>query len=311
MNKRAALESGRARLDGDGFRGPEAQEVRLRIGPPRSLRPVQLPLIHEWSLPDGSIWTRFYRAQGGYLLRFPDLGEFHVSSQGTEVTSWAVPGVSEDSIRHLYLNQVLPLALSRQGRLVFHGSAVELEGEGVAFLGRSGSGKSTLAASFATSGWRFLADDGLALQEQRSAISILPSHPSIRLWEDSQMALIGPAERAVLPVPFSTKMRFLAGEKIAFCEEPRRVRCLYFLAAEASQGTEFASMQPSEALIELVRHSFLLDTREQDQLAAHFDRLSELANRTRCFRLRYPRQFRDLAHVRGRIVEHARMGGTT
>jgi hypothetical protein len=60
----------------------------------------------------------------------------------------------------------------------------------VAFLGESGRGKSTLAASFATEGTRFLTDDGLLLEWVGGHCMIVPSHPSIRLWEDSQEALI-------------------------------------------------------------------------------------------------------------------------
>jgi serine kinase of HPr protein (carbohydrate metabolism regulator) len=94
--------------------------------------------------------------------------------------------VTSATVEHLYLNQVLPLALSRQGKLVLHGSAVDIGGQGVAFLGESGRGKSTLAASFATEGTRFLTDDGLLLEWVGECCMIIPSHPSIRLWQTAK-----------------------------------------------------------------------------------------------------------------------------
>jgi hypothetical protein len=71
------------------------------------------------------IWTEFHRANGGYLLRFPELGDFQVSADGLTVTCFPAPRVSDATSEHLYLNQVLPLVLSKLGKLVFHASAVE------------------------------------------------------------------------------------------------------------------------------------------------------------------------------------------
>src|SRR5574340_1151913 len=100
------------------------------------------------------------------------------------------PAGGEQTVEHLYLNQVLPLALSMQGKLVFHASAVEIGEVAVAFMGESGKGKSTLAASFATHGYRFLTDDGLVIEAEDEGHRIVPSHPSLRLWQDSEGALI-------------------------------------------------------------------------------------------------------------------------
>ena len=54
-----------------------------------------------------------------FLLRFFDLADFAVSSDGHHVTCVPVPDISEETVNHLYLNQVLPLALSMLGKLVF------------------------------------------------------------------------------------------------------------------------------------------------------------------------------------------------
>ena len=45
-----------------------------------------------------------------------------------EVTCLPAPDVSEATTQHLYLNRVLPLVLSKLGKLVFHASAVEVAG---------------------------------------------------------------------------------------------------------------------------------------------------------------------------------------
>ena len=57
--------------------------------------------------------------------------------------------------------------------------------------------------------------------------------------------------------------------------------------------------------MELVKHSFLLETQEQKKLARHFDALSSLVARTIFFRLDYPRRYEDLPRVREAIMRHA------
>ncbi len=98
--------------------------------------------------PDGTVWTQFYRTAVGYLLRFPNLADFTISTDGREVVAYQAEGVSDQTIDHLRLNQVQPLALSRQFKLVLHAAAIEIENFAVVFLGKSGQGKSTLAVGF-------------------------------------------------------------------------------------------------------------------------------------------------------------------
>ena len=145
---------------------------------------MQLPHtpFHQWIFPDDTPWLEFFRTETGYLLRFPELADFRVSMDGLKVTCSPAPDVSEETTRHLYLNQVLPLALSKLGKLVFHASAVEVGDSAVAFVGESGRGKSTLAASFALNGFRFLTDDGMVVEANDDSYLSFPSHPSIRLW---------------------------------------------------------------------------------------------------------------------------------
>lgn len=285
--------------------------VDFTLAEARAQAPNQNAPFHEWALPDGTPWTQIYRTASGYLLRFPELADFEVSHDGNTVCGWPVPGVPEPSVQHLYLNQVLPLALSKQGRLVFHASAVELGDTAIAFMGESGRGKSTLAASFATSGSRFLTDDGLVVENVEAEWLVLPSHPSIRLWEDSQQALIAAGALMAPPVSYTSKSRFLAGDDIVFCEQPRRLRCVYFLGTGVAPEPQFERLSPSEALIELVKHSFLLDIEERELLATHFDELSRLVSRPLYYRLDYPRRFENLAQVRKAIVDHVRALETT
>jgi len=279
--------------------------VTLQTQPARPQNPLTVAPFHQWIFPDGTEWTLFYRLASGYLLRFADLADFSVTLDGGVITAWPAPGVSAATVEHLHLNQVLPLALSRQGRLVLHASAVEIKGRGVAFIGESGRGKSTLAASFATSGARFLTDDGLQLEWLDGQCCITPSHPSVRLWEDSQAALISQAVALAPAVDFTPKARLLAGDGLAFCDRQQPLRRVYFLGDGTSPSLTIEPVRPAQALLELVKNSFLLDIKEKDLLAWHFDEMVRLAELPIYYRLDYPRRFEDLPRVRAAIVRHA------
>ncbi|MBK5105698.1 MAG: hypothetical protein JJE42_15740 [Burkholderiales bacterium] len=260
--------------------------------------------FREWLQPDGAVWMQFYRTDAGYLLRFPELADFEVSGDALAVACRPAPDVSEETTRHLFLNQVLPLVLSKRGKLVFHASAVEVSGAAVAFVADSGRGKSTLAASFAAAGYRFLCDDGLVLERRGAGYDAMPSHPSIRLWQDSQEALVGAGAQTVLPVQYTAKARLLAGEGMAFCGEPRALRRVYFLGDGGAPGVTLQKLGAGDALGEWMKHSFLLDIEERPLLASHFDQLAVLASRPIAYRLDFPRRYDALEAVRQAIVVH-------
>ena len=273
---------------------------------PRWKEILQHPPFHKWFFPDGTEWTLFFRdGANRILLRFPALADFEIAPEGGDVYAFRDQGVEESTIDNLYLNQVLPLALSRQGRLVFHASAVETDDGAIAFAGVSGRGKSTLAASFAGSGSRFLTDDGLLLERLVGGYMVQPSHPSIRLWDDSLQALVHEAAALAPPVQYTPKARILSDDVLSFCDETRRLRSVYFLGDGSASAVCIERMKPSDALIGLVNHSFLLDIDAQDVIAKHFEELIQLVKMPIYYHLDYPRRYGDLPQIREAIIRHA------
>lgn len=267
--------------------------------------PITISPFHVSNLPDGQPWTEFYRTSAGILLRFPKLADFEVSADGALISSRPAPGIPDATVEHLYLNQVLPLALSKAGKLVLHASAVELDSGAVAFLAEAGRGKSTLAAAFATNGWRFLTDDGLVLDPKDNGYLAMPSHPSIRLWRDSHERFLTADAPAAPPISYSSKARLLADSDLKYCNEPRSLRALYCLGCGTASSVSIERLSAAESLVQLAKHAFLLDIEDRKLINTHFDRLADLAERIPCFDLDYPREFSELPGVRRAVVGHA------
>jgi hypothetical protein len=85
---------------------------------------------------------------------------------------------------------VTAFLLAMSGRCVLHGSAVDIGGRAVAFVGASGQGKSTMAAMFCAAGATLVTDDVLPLEFESTAdgtdaVYCLRSGNEIRLREKS------------------------------------------------------------------------------------------------------------------------------
>lgn len=249
------------------------------------------PPYQTWILDGGETWASFHRLGQRYIVRFPGLADFEVASDGKAVACRPCPGLPAATCDHLYLNQVYPLMLSRQGRLAFHASAVE-EGEGaIIFAGASGRGKSTLAAAFAVAGAGYLSDDAVELECRMDTWFALPGPPSIRLWDDSRRALLGENAELAPSVSYSAKARILSADRLTHSAASRRLAAAFFLGRDEVDTIAIRPLTGARAVAAWTAHSFLLDTREVPGLVNHLGAVARLAEAVPCYALDYPRRY--------------------
>lgn len=260
---------------------------------------------HVWTIENAPDWCHFFRIEDDYVLRFPNLADFKIDAQTLTVRCKPVPNVPISTIKQLYLNQVVPLVQSRSSKLVFHGSAIVADDLALAFVGVSGRGKSTLAASFSSNNHPFLTDDGLLIKKLDDVYQVVPSHASVRLWNDSHSAVLG--ENAVFeePLDYTSKLRFPANEKMVHYQKPSKLHKIYFLGAAVTDEIRITKLSHQKALLELINNSFLLDIEDKKMLTQHFDQLSKFSALGVFYQLDYPRDYSQLANVRQTILQHA------
>ena len=146
--------------------------------------------FHEWQDADGEICMLSAKIEDNYLLRFPDLVDFLISSSGESVFYIPEPNIPEETIRHLILDQVIPRILGQQGQLVLHASAVQLlDGKATIFLGDTGWGKSTIASSYYENGAQLITDDCLLIKIVDNKVFCVPNYYGLRLYPDSAQAI--------------------------------------------------------------------------------------------------------------------------
>jgi hypothetical protein len=248
---------------------------------PTGSTPAPLRWYQTWRTDTGDAYLRLGDLPDGYLLEFPDIARFTLTRQASVIGIEPAPGMDEPTIRHFLLNQVLPLACSRRGRLVIHASAASTDGHVVAFMGRAGSGKSTLAAAAEACGARIVSDDSLALQKTDAGWLAAPSYPAVRFWPDT-LDLLGWRRSDGAAIRHQTdKLRFVTG--LTFETRTLPLARLYVLSPETGAG--IAPLRGSGAATALAGQLFRLDIRDRDESRRLFDLVVDLASTIPMFRL--------------------------
>ena len=181
-----------------------------------------------------------------------------------------------------------------RGEHVFHGGAVAVKGEAIAFLASSGCGKSTLTTAFARRGYAFLSDDCLHLDLTGPKAMVHPHAPYVRLWEDSAGAL-GDGEAAY--VAGSPKPRIVAGEGLPHHPEKLPLARVYLLGTGDVEAPAIQPVSASEALIGLTANAFVLDIKDPAVLKRNLQAHARLVREVPVRRLDYPRRYDVLDSV--------------
>jgi hypothetical protein len=285
-------------------------ECRFELLPSGNPSAGHADWFHEWTFgEDGEdeeskvVWLRFARTADGYLLRFPSCGDFFVSADAARIQCRPLPGTPEVTVRHLLLDQVIPLVLSRRERIVLHASAVVTGYGAIAFAGKSGQGKSTLAASLAREGCSLVSDDCLVLRTEHGGWTALPSYPGVRLWPSTAGEVLREGRPAAEVAHYTLKRRVCDADVLPYASGPAPLQRFFFLGDDAGE-ISFERLPPGRAFIELVGCAYNLDIEDTAFLRRQFDTVGRLTADVPAYAIHYPREFTSLPAVREAIVRH-------
>jgi hypothetical protein len=260
-----------------------------------------------WHFPKGETWLSFSKINNGYLLRFHQLADFFINSEGNQITYMPENGVPEETIHHLLLDQVIPLVINLKGGQALHVSAVLMPQGVVAFAGPTGSGKSTLSGGLFNSGYPLVCDDCLALLVKDDEIYAIPAYPGLRLWEDALVYLFG-NNGAYASVAHYTDKRRIEIEKIpnSYCTEPKPLKRIYTLSDAPESKNEkdivIEKLSPRESFMALVRCAFKLDITDQRMLKRQFLFFKRTVSTISVRQFAFPRAFKFLPAIREAIL---------
>jgi hypothetical protein len=227
------------------------------------------PFLRVWTLSDGALFHLHYR----------DGIDFVVDRDGTEIWgTWSDTLTVEDASTYL-LGPVLGLVLRLRGITCLHASAIDVGGHAIAVIGPPGSGKSTTAAIFATSGYRVLSDDVVALGDHGSAFLAQPSYPRLGLWSDSVATLFGSPDALPQQTPTWEKCYLdLTRNGYRFQPSPLPLRAVYVLSERDTTASAplVQTMPVREGLTQLIENTYLSYLLDRTMSVRDLDVLSRL-----------------------------------
>lgn len=222
-------------------------------------------------------YLRVTRGSRGHRLLHRDGVEILLPDARTLVLTRLDPAASPELVEHIFLDQLLPLVMSRLDRISLHASAVAWEGRAVVLLASSGVGKSTSAAcAVARLGATLLADDQVVLERRGEGWLVHPSYPSVRLLEDAAAAFFArpPAGSRKLRVPVPT------------CRAPAPLAAIVLLERGAPRSLD--RVRGKDALVGVAQHLDRLDPTDRDALRTELTRLVALAQGVSVWRALVP-----------------------
>jgi hypothetical protein len=166
----------------------ELPELELRRRPQPTEPDVTIAVSEMTSVPQlGAAEGARVETEGGEaLMTVPGVAIYRIQD-GTQVVVQPDSTADPALVRLYILGPALALICHQRGLLPLHASAVEIDGEIVAFVGSPGEGKSTIAAHcLAREGTRFAADDILVVTFPETGRPLAhPGMPSLKLWRDA------------------------------------------------------------------------------------------------------------------------------
>ncbi|WP_166996728.1 hypothetical protein [Paramicrobacterium fandaimingii] len=160
----------------------EKTDVRVRTGPDLQTNVPQPSGERLLDFETNEPWYTLVRtAQGDLHFRVHGVCDYLISSDFRDVELRMNAGVERGMDGVMTVGALVSLLLYLKGTSVFHGSAVDVGGRGIAFVGHSGQGKTTMATLFCAEGASVITDDVLVVDSAQMRPRIRRGTRELRL----------------------------------------------------------------------------------------------------------------------------------
>ena len=251
-----------------------------------------------WSDGSFSVLAQVHSSQR-FVVAFAEVAEFLIDFDRMEISVHGFGPCSDQSIRHLFDDQILPRILAHQGELVLHAAGVATADSAILFIGASGSGKSSLAAAMHNWGFQLLGDDAIVA----STVGVSAARPvyrSLRLFSDSITALVDSPVELTPVAAYTTKRNVVYPDDYPIADS-LPIRAAFLLHAASNEHISLEPLSAAEACMAFVEHSFWMDPTDIGRTKERITRASALAVSVPAFQISYPREYSVLPAVRDAI----------
>lgn len=290
-------------------------DFRLRrVHPSRAVDAPSSPDVHvcrhEKLEKTESQESTYVDSQGAIVHIHSPFGRVDVERD--EVRLFPIQGTTHRALFEYYAVYILAVLLHQRSYLTLHASAVEVDGQGVAFIGPQGAGKSTTASLFYEKGHKLLSDDLIACLPSSvdGPPHVDPGFPWMKLGEKSLGEVFKRnGDGLERPTPSSSKRVVPAHERQP--DAPLPLQHIYVLGyhddSHDSEEVEVKRVGTREACLVLLSNAFVqmfLEGTGADP--KHLDRCAALARRIPMSVLGRPQSMDALPSVYNTILDDIR-----
>lgn len=226
-----------------------------------------------------------------------DAGVFLIES-GKKVVFVPNDNPSEELVRIALIETIMAMLLYQRGQLVLHASGVNINGNGVVFVGKSGQGKSSTAGAFHRHGYEIITDDVAPINFTQKEPTIAPGFPQLKLGEEIAAEL--GHDFLTLPILYPSEAKRCYRPQQDFSLIPLPLKRIYILADAPTFSIEI--LNPSEAVFELARNSRPTSLSHAGD-RENFERCADFVRNFKVYRLKRPRNLALLPQL-VQIVEN-------
>lgn len=245
------------------------------------------PFEHWQPQPSGRLLLDFETHEPWYTLVRLEDGHFHyrVHSIGDFVITPEVDGVEMRLHRDvergmdaiMTTGTLLSLLLFLRGTSVWHGSAVDVAGEAIGFVGHSGQGKTTMATLFCAEGASVVTDDVLVIDEPATRPTVRRGSRELRLRSGTGELVERLADAATRT---SADERQILAPTHAERESTPLRAILIPLPTRDGTALRFERLRAKDAALALVRYPRLMGWRDEKVLRQMFTDASQIVSKT-------------------------------
>lgn len=223
-----------------------------------------------------------------FELSYSDGTRFVVNRPADRVWGTVQPPLTVEDLATYFLGPVMGFLLRRRQVTCLHASGVELHGRAVLLCADTGYGKSTTAAALTLRGAPGVSEDIVPLELTKDKFSAVPGYPRVCLWPDAVTALTGDENSLPTLTPVWGK-RYLAldGVRARFAQSKLPLGLVYIIAprSDAADAPRAEPLKPKDALLELVKNTYMNWLLNREQRAEEFNLLGNLVEQVPVRRL--------------------------
>jgi hypothetical protein len=175
--------------------------------------------------------------------------------------------------------------------LIIHGSAVEIKGNAVAFLGTNGRGKSTTLFALYKSGYPLVTDDILSVDCNNNDFSpsVDPSYPRLKLRQDILNFMTEDLDSIPKTHIYSEKYSYRVDN---FSNDKLPLSKIYIV--EKGIESRIEELNPRESLMELIKSSYCYEIFNKNDVTENLMSCSRVVDNIQIRRLTIVHSFEEL-----------------